>query len=92
MKGPVFLILILIILLCTVNCARVGNPVGGEKDIIPPEIVESTPNNYSKNFRSDRMEIEFNEYVRFEELNQKLVISPPLDEKPEIFIREENNN
>ena len=75
------------ILLSTINCARVGSPIGGEKDISAPEIIESIPNNYSKNFGSDKIEIELNEFVRFDNLQQKLVISPPLDEKPEIFIR-----
>jgi len=84
---PVFLILISIILLSTINCARVGSPVGGEKDILAPEIIESTPNNYTKNFGSDKIEIEVNEFVRLDNLQQKLVISPPLDEKPEIYVR-----
>ena len=87
MNKPVFLILISIIILSTINCARVGSPVGGKKDILAPEIIESTPNNYSKNFGSDKIEIELNEFVRFNNLQQKLVISPPLDEKPEIFVR-----
>ncbi|MCK4631029.1 MAG: Ig-like domain-containing protein [Bacteroidales bacterium] len=87
MNKPVFLILISIILLSIINCARVGSPVGGKKDILPPEIIESTPNNYSKNFGSDKIEIELNEFVRLDNLQQKLVISPPLDEKPEIFVR-----
>ena len=87
MKKPISLILILIILLSSINCARVGSPIGGEKDISAPEIIESIPNNYSKNFGSDKIEIELNEFVRFDNLQQKLIISPPLDEKPEIFIR-----
>ncbi|MBA7591160.1 hypothetical protein ES708_33312 [subsurface metagenome] len=87
MKKLVFLILISIIILTTINCARVGSPVGGEKDILAPEIIESTPNNYSKNFGSDKIEIEVNEFVRLDNLQQKLVISPPLDEKPEIYVR-----
>jgi len=74
-------------MLSTINCARVGTPVGGEKDVLAPEIIGSTPDNYSKNFGSDKIEIEVNEFVRFDNLNQKLVISPPLDEKPEIFVR-----
>jgi len=86
-KKPALLILVSIIILTTINCARVGSPLGGEKDVLAPEIIESLPNNYSKNFGSDKIEIEVNEYVRFDNLKQKLIISPPLDEKPEIFIR-----
>ena len=79
--------MISIILLSTINCARVGSPVEGKKDILAPEIIESTPNNYSKNFGLDKIEIELNEFVRLDNLQQKLVVSPPLDEKPEIFVR-----
>ena len=87
MNKSISLILISIIILTTINCARVGSPLGGEKDILAPEIIESTPNNYSKNFGSDKIEIEVNEFVRLDNLQQKLVISPPLDEKPEIYVR-----
>ena len=87
MKKLISPILVSIIILSTINCARVGSPLGGEKDILAPEIIESTPNNYSRNFGSDKIEIEVNEFVRLDNLNQKLVISPPLDEKPEIFVR-----
>ena len=87
MKKLISPILISIIILSTINCARVGSPIGGEKDVLAPEIIESNPDNYSKNFGSDIIEIEVNEFVRFDNLQQKLVISPPLDEKPEIFVR-----
>ena len=87
MKKLAFPILVSIIILCTINCARVGSPVGGEKDVLAPEIIGSTPDNYSKNFESDKIEIEVDEFVRFDNLQQNLVISPPLDEKPEIFVR-----
>ncbi|MBE9510723.1 MAG: Ig-like domain-containing protein [Bacteroidetes bacterium] len=87
MKKLIYLTLISIIILSIINCARVGSPIGGKKDILPPEIIESNPDNYSKNFGSDKIEIELNEFIRLNNLQQKLVISPPLDEKPEIFVR-----
>lgn len=87
MKGLFYLILISVIYLVAVNCAQVGSITGGEKDITPPEIVESRPPNYSKNFNYNKIEIELNEYIRFDNLKQKLVISPLLEESPEIFIR-----
>lgn len=87
MKKSIYLALISIIILSIINCARVGSPVGGEKDILPPEIIESIPNNYSTNFSTDKIEIRLNEFIRFDNLQQKLVISPPLNEKPEIFVK-----
>lgn len=87
MKKSIYLTLISIIILSIINCARVGSPVGGEKDILPPEIIESIPNNYSTNFSTDKIEIRLNEFIRFDNLQQKLVISPPLNEKPEIFVK-----
>lgn len=87
MQKLIYLTLISIIILSIINCARVGSPVGGEKDILAPEIIESIPNNYSTNFSTDKIEIQLNEFIRFDNLQQKLVISPPLTEKPEIFVK-----
>ncbi len=69
------------------SCAQVGSPTGGPKDKTPPRIVSSIPENYSTNFNDDKFVIEFNEYVVLKDLNSKLIISPMLEEKPEIKIR-----
>lgn len=69
------------------SCANMGMPEGGPKDISPPEIVESIPENYSKQFKSKSIKITFDEFIVLKNINQALIISPPLDEKPEIKLK-----
>lgn len=64
------------------SCANVGNPTGGPKDSIPPEIVSTVPEYLSTNFDGEDIRLTFNEYVVFDELSQKLVVSPPMKKKP----------
>ena len=73
-------------LLLLMNCARTASPPGGPKDETPPEIKKSTPPNYSVNFTDKTIEIFFDEYIRFDNINQ-LIVSPPMNTKPEIKIK-----
>ncbi len=78
------LLFIVTIALVLVNCANRGSPTGGPKDITPPQIIKSTPENYSTNFKGDEIIIYFDEYVKLKELSKQLIISPPMDRLPEI--------
>ncbi|QZE14087.1 Ig-like domain-containing protein [Halosquirtibacter laminarini] len=69
------------------SCANVGRPTGGDKDTIPPTVVEMVPNIKETNFKGDEFKVVFNEFVSLTELRQKLVVSPPQKEKPEIKTR-----
>lgn len=69
------------------NCAKVGTPSGGKRDETPPKIEKSTPENFSTNVNANKFEITFDEYVRLVELTQKLLISPPLEDRPAIRIK-----
>lgn len=77
-----YTILGILILLLFITCAKVGSPSGGPKDEKPPVIVKSKPVNYQKNFKGERFEITFNEYITIKDLTNELIISPPLKEKP----------
>jgi len=66
------------------DCARIGSPAGGPMDEKPPEIKKSTPLNYSTQFDKKNIEIQFDEYIRLDDINQKLIISPPLNTRPQI--------
>jgi len=82
-------IIILIIVLST-SCANPGTKslTGGPKDETPPEVVKSIPENYSTNFSATEVEITFNEYLKpLQGIKQKLVISPVMDELPEIKLK-----
>ena len=67
------------------NCANRGMPQGGEKDIEPPKVVKSEPNNYSTNFNGKEIEIYFDEYIKLKDLQKQLIISPPMNTQPEIL-------
>jgi uncharacterized protein (DUF2141 family) len=73
---------VLIIILLTSNCARKGRPSGGLKDSIAPLMVTAKPPYKQLNFSSKKIELSFDEYVTLKNINQQLVISPPLKYLP----------
>lgn len=66
------------------NCAKRGTPTGGPRDSIPPVIVKSNPENFTTNFTGNEIRIYFDEYIKLKDLQQNLIISPPLEYQPEI--------
>jgi uncharacterized protein (DUF2141 family) len=77
-------IFIIVIGLVISNCANRGTPSGGEKDITPPVIIKSEPENHSINFKAREIKIYFDEYIKVKDLQKQLIISPPMDPEPEI--------
>ncbi|MDD3741818.1 MAG: Ig-like domain-containing protein, partial [Bacteroidales bacterium] len=75
------------ILLLIMACAKQVAITGGPKDTKPPVMEKSTPENGSVNFAEEKIYIEFDEYVKLNSLNQKLIISPPIDKEPNIVIK-----
>ena len=66
------------------NCAKRGNPSGGNRDSIPPVIIKINPENYHTNFNEKEIKIYFDEYIKLKEINKELVVSPPLKYQAEI--------
>ncbi|MBS3805922.1 MAG: Ig-like domain-containing protein [Bacteroidales bacterium] len=70
------------------RCAReMTSLTGGPRDTIPPKLVESEPPNYSVEFDSKEIEIEFNEFIQLKEMEQQFLSSPPFEEDPEIKMK-----
>lgn len=67
-----------------INCANRGAPQGGPKDELPPEILSSSPENYSTNFKGDEIKVYFNEFIKIKDLQKQLIISPPMKTQPEV--------
>ncbi len=84
MKKYIHTLFITLILFLVYSCARVVVPKGGEKDIEPPKIVRSVPTSNSTNFNAKEIKIDFDEYITLENASEKLIISPPLKNKPDI--------
>ncbi len=81
------LTVVLAALLFAAGCANVVAPTGGPRDTDPPEVVRSTPPNFSTNFRGGEIRIFFDEFVQLQNIRQQLLVSPPLEETPEVSIR-----
>jgi len=64
------------------RCANPVTPVGGAKDISPPEVVACDPKNNSIHFSSPDIQITFNEFISLKSSSTEIIISPPLEEKP----------
>jgi hypothetical protein len=84
-KGLFSIILAVFSALLTIQCAKVGTISGGEKDEDPPVILSTSPSNGSVSFEGDRIEIKFDELIKFKDLKKQLVISPPM--KNELIIK-----
>lgn len=69
------------------RCASVGTPTGGPKDSLPPVIVGVAPADYSTHFKSDKILIEFDEYVQLKDLQKELYTSPAMKRKPVATLR-----
>ncbi|APU68414.1 Ig-like domain-containing protein [Christiangramia flava] len=83
-KIPGF-VLVLALLFCTVQCAKKGTIEGGPKDEDPPKFVKANPENYTTNFEGDEIRIFFDEYIKLDKPTQQIIISPPMDPKPNIM-------
>ena len=77
-------IILLISTLLMVQCAKRGNPSGGEIDTMPPKFLRANPENYSTNFNSKEIRIYFDEYIKLEKPQEQIIISPPMTPRPEI--------
>ncbi|WP_298996610.1 Ig-like domain-containing protein [Flagellimonas sp. S174] len=66
------------------QCARRGNPTGGPEDVTPPELIRTVPENFSTEFKSKTIRLYFDEYIKLEDVQNQLIISPPLKNAPEI--------
>jgi uncharacterized protein (DUF2141 family) len=69
------------------SCAQVVAPGGGPKDITAPKVVKYIPDSAQLNFKAKSISITFDEFVQLKDLNNQLVISPPLEQAPDISIK-----
>lgn len=69
----------LTLLFLVISCAQKVPPTGGKKDIVAPKILYSLPKNQTLNFNSNTIEIYFDEYVKVENINQNLLITPAIE-------------
>ena len=79
-KLPALLMLMIVVY----SCASMGNPDGGPYDEEPPKFVRSTPKPFAINSKEKKVTIEFDEFIKLEKAAEKVVVSPPQLEQPEV--------
>ena len=68
-------------------CAKIGSPSGGPRDREPPVVMKTVPIANSTNFKGRRITITFDEYVTLDNINENLIISPPLKSRPKVWLK-----
>ena len=58
------------------NCAQVAQPPGGKKDTLAPRLITSIPKQRALNYAGQTVVLEFDEYVKAENIQQKVTITP----------------
>lgn len=86
-KNSIFILIALTVSILQ-GCANIGQLKGGPKDTKPPQIVKalSTPN-LQTNFKKQPIILTFDEWVKLEDVFNQVVVSPPLNERPEVILK-----
>ena len=79
---PFYLFTLLVIVLS--SCAKMGQPDGGWYDETPPRVLGASPTERATDVNSKKVNIYFNEFIKLENASEKVVVSPPQNEAPEI--------
>ena len=66
------------------SCASIGRPDGGPIDETPPRFVGSTPAAGALNNKRTKVSLVFDEFIKLEKATEKVVVSPPQIQQPEI--------
>jgi len=78
------LLYICCIALAMIGCARMGQPDGGWYDDDPPKVVACIPEDQATNISTKKITILFDEYIKLTDATNKVIVSPPQLEVPEI--------
>lgn len=73
-----------IAMLTLYSCAKMGQPDGGWFDETPPRILHTSPADKSTGVASRNISIFFDEFIKLDNQQEKVVVSPPQLEPPEI--------
>ena len=77
-------IAILLVIIGFYACASTGSPDGGPYDEDPPKFIRAIPEPNATNNTRKKISIEFDEFIKLENASEKVIISPPQKESPEV--------
>ena len=78
--------LVLLLGIMVYSCASMGTPDGGPYDEEPPKFMGSMPELHAVNNTKKKIELEFDEFIKLEKPSEKVIVSPPQLEQPEIKV------
>ena len=55
------------IALALYQCGRRGTPTGGPKDVDPPQLQKTEPDNMGLNFKASKIRLYFDEYIKLKD-------------------------
>jgi len=76
MKKLIYIVLSIVVIS---GCAKRGSPSGGPVDSIPPVLINSSPKINSIKFDSKEIRLTFDEFVKLDNVDEQLIISPPIN-------------
>ncbi|HTI12385.1 MAG TPA: Ig-like domain-containing domain [Puia sp.] len=62
--------------LSNTGCANIVPPLGGPRDTIPPRLVAVTPHDSAKQFNTNKIVFNFDEYIDPKDVRTELIVSP----------------
>ncbi|QNP53357.1 Ig-like domain-containing domain [Hymenobacter qilianensis] len=71
------------------GCAAVSSPEGGPKDLTPPKLVRTSPEQGARNVTQRSIRLEFSETVQLKDLQKNLIIAPVISEENKYQVRED---
>ena len=82
MKNWTYWLLTFAVGVLLVACASIGSPEGGPRDYTPPQVVKTSPEPGSVNFKGNKVEITFDEIINLKDQQKKVIISPAPKTQP----------
>ena len=83
-RNQLYYILLTVGICLLASCAKMGQPDGGWYDETPPRILGASPADKATEVTDHKMYIYFNEFIKLSDASQKVVVSPPQMEAPDI--------
>lgn len=70
-------------------CASIQSPTGGPKDTEAPKVVRENPKNLNTKFKSEKIELEFDEFIKLNNVFTEISISPALENPLDVQAKKE---
>lgn len=81
---------ILLFCLLVLSCAKQSAPTGGPRDEKPPVVQEMVPTDQSLNTKPEKIILTFDEYIKLENANRNIIVTPRIDKDKVVFTANKN--